>query len=118
MDPAPVHWVCSRVVTCGHVHGVWLLLCLQSSRHTWSHVDTAPSQLLHRHTCCTWVGARSLCVVPWSHVVTCEHGSWSLCVVPWSHVLHVGGRPVAVCRPVVTRGDVEHGSWSLCTVML
>ena len=39
-----------------------------------------------------------------SHVVTRGHSPQS--VATPSHVLHVGGCPVAVCRPVVTRGDL------------
>ena len=81
----------SLVVTCGHDAG--LCVYIQSSRHVWSHADTAPSL-----SCCVVTRAHTC-----SHVLTRGWGTQSLCVQPCRHKDTV---------PVTVRTGISGHTWS------
>lgn len=117
----------SHLVTRGYMWTRCWSLCAHSVVLSRGHTRTQPPVSCYIATrAYTWMGHPvTVCIVSWSHVVTCERGTWSLCVqsrhmdtvpvsvctgITWSHVV----TPDAAPHSLHTQWSRGHGVWLPC----
>lgn len=96
----------SHLVTRGYMWTRCWSLCAHSVVLSRGHTRTQPPVSCYIATCAyTWMGHPvTVCIVPWSHVVTCERGTWSLCV----QSRHMDTVPVSVCTGITWSPRTQH----------